>query len=110
LPLLVTPKEIEEFVQKTYDLFEIIKEEQSPIPNFNSLYKNVGIAKKVEKLSGELIDYIYILTKIYMCLLLTIGYYKMKKNINIICEILDYTIFYKRPTFRRTNRTCGYTV
>lgn len=60
LPLLVTPKEIEEFVQKTYDLFELVKEGTTPIPKFKQIYKNVGIAKKVEKLSGELLDFIYI--------------------------------------------------
>jgi len=60
LPILVTQKEIEEFVQKTYDLFEIVREGENPIPKFTSIYKNVGIAKKVEKLSGELIDFLYV--------------------------------------------------
>lgn len=60
LPLLVTPREIEEFVQKTYDLFELVQEGTAPIPKFKQMYKNVGIAKKVEKLSGELLDFIYI--------------------------------------------------
>jgi len=60
LPILATQKEIEEFIQKTYDIFEFIKEAEPPIPDFEENYKNVGIAKKVEKLSGELIDYIYI--------------------------------------------------
>ena len=60
LPLLVTPREIEEFVQKTYDLFEIVQEGTTTIPKFKQIYKNVGIAKKVEKLSGELLDFIYI--------------------------------------------------
>jgi len=60
LPILITQKEIEEFVQKTYDLFELVQETTPPIPKFNSLYSNVGIAKKVEKLSGELLDYLYV--------------------------------------------------
>lgn len=60
LPLLVTPREIEEFVQKTYDLFELVQEGTTTIPKFKQTYKNVGIAKKVEKLSGELLDFIYI--------------------------------------------------
>ena len=60
LPILVTQKEIEEFVQKTYDLFEIVREGENPIPKFTSIYKNVGMAKKVEKLSGELIDFLYV--------------------------------------------------
>ncbi|MBA7680663.1 hypothetical protein ES703_88984 [subsurface metagenome] len=60
LPLLVTPREIEEFVQKTYDLFELVQEGTTTIPKFKQIYKNVGIAKKVEKLSGELLDFIYI--------------------------------------------------
>ncbi len=60
LPLLVTTREIEEFVQKTYDLFEMVQEGTTPIPKFKQIYKNVGIAKKVEKLSGELLDFIYV--------------------------------------------------
>ena len=60
LPLLVTPREIEEFVQKTYDLFELVQEGTAPIPRFKQINKNVGIAKKVEKLSGEFLDFIYI--------------------------------------------------
>ena len=60
LPVLVTQKEIEEFVQKTYDLFEFVREGETPIPKFKTIYKNVGIAKKVEKLSGELIDFLYV--------------------------------------------------
>ncbi len=60
LPVLVTKKEIEEFVQKTYDLLEVVREGETTIPNFKKFYKNVGIAKKVEKLSGELIDFLYI--------------------------------------------------
>ena len=60
LPLLVTPREIEEFVQKTYDLFEIVQEGTPPIPKFKQINKNVGIAKKVEKLSGEFLDFIYV--------------------------------------------------
>ena len=60
LPVLVTQKEIEEFVQKTYDLFALVQEEETPIPKFKAIYKNVGIAKKVEKLSGELIDFLYV--------------------------------------------------
>lgn len=60
VPILVTPKEIEEFVQKTYDLFEIVKEGELPIPDFDIFYKNVGFEKRIERLSGELIDYIYI--------------------------------------------------
>ena len=60
LPVLATQKEIEEFIQKTYDIFEFVKESEPPTSDFVENYKNVGIAKKVEKLSGELIDYIYI--------------------------------------------------
>ncbi len=60
LPVLVTQKEIEEFVQKTYDLFALVREGETPIPKFKTIYKNVGIAKKVEKLSGELIDFLYV--------------------------------------------------
>jgi len=60
LPILVTRKEIEEFVQKTYDLFEFSHEETDPIPRFKQIYKDRGIAKKVERLSGELLDFIYI--------------------------------------------------
>ncbi|MFX0135432.1 MAG: hypothetical protein ACFFDN_17445 [Candidatus Hodarchaeota archaeon] len=60
LPLLITNREIEEFVQKTYDLFELVQEGTTPIPKFKQIYKNVGIAKKVEKLSGELLDFIYV--------------------------------------------------
>lgn len=60
LPILVTQKEIEEFVQKAYDLFEFVQETSPPIPKFNQLYSNVGIAKKVEKLSGELLDFLYV--------------------------------------------------
>lgn len=60
LPVLVTQKEIEEFVQKTYDLFALVREGETPIPKFKTIYKNVGIAKKVEKLSGELVDFLYV--------------------------------------------------
>lgn len=60
LPALVTKKEIEEFVQKTYDLLALVREGETPIPKFKTIYKNVGIAKKVEKLSGELIDFLYV--------------------------------------------------
>ncbi len=60
LPILVTPKEIEEFVQKTYDLFSMVREGEEKIKKFKKLHKNVGIAKKLERLSGELIEYIYI--------------------------------------------------
>jgi len=75
LPILVTQKEIEEFVQKTYDLFEIVREGNNPIPKFTSIYKNVGIAKKVEKLSGELIDFLYV-----PALLLNISQGTLKKG------------------------------
>ena len=38
----------------------MVNEGEEKIKNFKKLHKNVGIAKKLEKLSGELIEYIYI--------------------------------------------------
>lgn len=76
LPLITTQIEIEEFVQKTYDLFQLAKEGGSYGGDFKKNYKNAGIAKNLEQLSGELVDYIYVPT-----LLLELAEGKSKKDV-----------------------------
>ena len=79
LPEIFTQNEIEEFVQNTYDMYELVQEGASePVANFQKNYKNIGIAKNLEKLSGELVDIIYL-----PALLLEYIEGKMKKEIFI---------------------------
>ncbi|MHA1522536.1 MAG: hypothetical protein ACTSRK_20400 [Promethearchaeota archaeon] len=61
IPIISSTKEIEQFIQKTYDLFELIKDIPGiPKQDFLQNYKDVGISKSLERLSGEFIEYIYV--------------------------------------------------
>jgi len=61
IPPPVTTKEIEEFIQRSYDLYSICVDRKiEPTSNFYKSYKAIGIEKNFERISGEFIDYFYI--------------------------------------------------
>jgi len=76
VPIISSAKEVEQFIQKTYDLFELVKDIPGiPKQDFLQNYKDVGISKSLERLSGEFIEYIYV-----PAILMSIANGKYKKN------------------------------
>ncbi|MHA1385962.1 MAG: hypothetical protein ACTSR3_19590 [Candidatus Helarchaeota archaeon] len=61
LPLVTTKKEIEGFIQHSYELLEKCEATKTELyKGFKKAYKNIKIEKNFESLSGEVVDYIYL--------------------------------------------------
>ncbi|MHA1308862.1 MAG: hypothetical protein ACTSO7_16615 [Candidatus Heimdallarchaeota archaeon] len=61
IPPTATNNEIQEFISKTYEMFAFATSKNViPVKDFHKMYKNIGMGSNFERLTGEVLDRVYL--------------------------------------------------